>query len=109
MEEVRLNLKDFDRVSIPISEYRELIEAKCKAEAEADRRLEMWSRENSRANKAEESLNELRTKCEEERLKNKADRAKASEQIDQFVDFINTNNLGDKFSEFRKREQNGRD
>lgn len=65
MEEVRFNIKDLDRVSIPIPEYRELIEAKCKAEAEADRRLEMWSRENSRANKAEESLNELKAKFEE--------------------------------------------
>lgn len=104
MEEVIKNM-----VWISTEEYRELIEAKCKAEAEADRRLGMWSKENDRANKANESLDELKTKCEEERLKNKADLAKASEQIDQFVDFINTNNLGDKFSEFRKTEQNGRD
>ena len=69
MEEVRFNIKDLDRVSIPIQEYRELIEAKCKAEAEADRRLEMWSRENNRANKANESLNELRTKFEELKAK----------------------------------------
>ena len=104
MEEVIKNM-----VWISTEEYRELIEAKCKAEAEADRRLEMWSRENSRANKAEESLNELKTKCEEERLKNKVDRAEVSEQIDQLVDFINTNDLGNKFIEFRKTEQNGRD
>ena len=109
MEEVRFNLKDFDRVSIPISEYRELIEAKCKAEAEADRNLNDWAREKRRADWADSELEELKAKFEEERLKNKADRAKASEQIDQFVDFINTNDLGDKFSEFRKREQNGRD
>lgn len=104
MEETIKNM-----VWISTEEYRELIEAKCKAEAEADRRLGMWSKENDRANKAEESLNELKTKCEEERLKNKADRAEASEQIEQLVDFINTNDLGNKFIEFRKREQNGRD
>lgn len=104
MEEVTKNM-----VWISTEEYRELIEAKCKAEAEAERRLEMWSRENSRANKAEESLNELKTKCEEERLKNKADRAEASKQIDHLVYSINTNDLGNKFIEFRKTEQNGRD
>lgn len=65
MEEVRFNIKDLDRVSIPISEYRELIETKCKAEAEADSRQSEWYRENIRANRAEKSLNELKTEFNE--------------------------------------------
>lgn len=77
MEEVRFI--DVDRVSIPISEYRELIEAKCKAEAEADSRQSDWYRENSRANRAESELEELKAKfeelkakCEEEKRNNGA-------------------------------------
>lgn len=67
MEEVRFI--DVDRVSIPISEYRELIEAKCKAEAEADSRQSDWYRENSRANRAESELEELKAKFEELKAK----------------------------------------
>jgi hypothetical protein len=67
MEEVRFI--DVDRVSIPISEYRELIEAKCKAEAEADSRQSDWYRENTRANQAERSLDELKTEFEELKAK----------------------------------------
>lgn len=77
MEEVRFI--DVDRVRIPISEYRELIEAKCKAEAEADSRQSDWYRENSRANRAESELEELKAKfeelkakCEEEKRNNGA-------------------------------------
>lgn len=105
MEEVRF--KDMDRVSIPVQEYRELIEAKCKAEAEAEKNLSDWAREKRRADWAESELEELKAKFEEARLNTKVALGKAREQIDQFVDFINTNDLGDKFSEFRKREQNG--
>lgn len=67
MEEVRF--VDVNRVSIPIPEYRELIEAKCKAEAEADSRQSDWYRENTRANQAEKSLNELKTEFEELKAK----------------------------------------
>jgi hypothetical protein len=67
MEEVRFI--DVDRVSIPIQEYRELIETKCKAEAEADSRQSDWYRENSRANRAESELEELKAKFEELRAK----------------------------------------
>lgn len=67
MEEVRFI--DVDRVSIPLSEYRELIEAKCKAEAEADSRQSDWYRENTRANQAERSLDELKTEFEELKAK----------------------------------------
>lgn len=109
MEEVRFNYMGMDLASIPLKEYRELIEAKCKAEADADRNLNDWAREKRRADLAESELKELKAKFEEARLNTKVDLGKAREQIDQFVDFINTNNLGDKFNEFRKREQNGRD
>ena len=64
MEEAIKNM-----VWISTEEYRELIEAKCKAEAEADRRLGMWSKESDRANKANESLNELKTELEEMKAK----------------------------------------
>nr|DAQ16263.1 MAG TPA: hypothetical protein [Caudoviricetes sp.] len=67
MEEVRFI--DVNRVSIPLSEYRELIEAKCKAEAEADSRQSDWYRENTRANQAERSLDELKTEFEELKAK----------------------------------------
>ena len=77
MEEVRFI--DVDRVSIPIQEYRELIETKCKAEAEANSRQSDWYRENSRANRAESELEELKAKfeelkakCEEEKRNNGA-------------------------------------
>lgn len=96
-------------VWISTGEYRELIEAKCEAEAEADKNLSDWALARRRADRAESELEELKAKFEEARLNTKADLGKAREQIDQFVDFINTNDLGDKFSEFRKREQNGRD
>lgn len=104
MEEAIKNM-----VWISTEEYRELIEAKCKAEAEAERQRSNWYRDNTRANQAEISLNELKTKCEEERLKNKADRAEVSKQIEMLVDFINVNDLGAKFIEFKEEEQNGRD
>ena len=67
MEEVRFI--DVNRVSIPLSEYRELIEAKCKAEAEADSRQSDWYRENTRANQAERSLDELKTEFDELKAK----------------------------------------
>ena len=67
MEEVRFI--DVDRVSIPLKEYRELIEAKCKAEADADSRQSDWYRENSRANRAESELEELKAKFEELKAK----------------------------------------
>lgn len=67
MEEIRV--KDVDRVSIPVQEYRELIEAKCKAEADANSQRSDWCRENIRANQAEKSLNELKTKFEELKAK----------------------------------------
>lgn len=67
MEEVRFI--DVDRVSIPIQEYRELIETKCKAEAEADSRQSDWYRENTRANQAERSLDELKTEFEKLKAK----------------------------------------
>ena len=65
MEEIRFNIKDLDRVSIPISEYRELIEAKCKAEAEAEKNLSDWAREKRRADWAESELEELKAKFED--------------------------------------------
>lgn len=69
MEEVRFNIKDLDRVSIPIQEYRELIEAKCKAEAEAEKNLSDWAREKRRADWAESELEELKAKFEELKAK----------------------------------------
>lgn len=75
MEEIRVKdgeevrFIDVDRVSIPIPEYRELIEAKCKAEAEADRNLYDWTREKRRADWAESELEELKAKFEELKAK----------------------------------------
>lgn len=75
MEEIRVKdgeevrFIDVDRVSIPIPEYRELIEAKCKAEAEADRNLYDWTREKRRADLAVLELEELKAKFEELKAK----------------------------------------
>lgn len=69
MEEVRFNYMGMDLVSIPLKEYRELIEAKCKAEAEADRNLYDWTREKRRADWAESELEELKAKFEELKAK----------------------------------------
>lgn len=64
MEEVIKNM-----VWISTEEYRELIEAKCKAEAEADRNLYDWTREKRRADWAESELEELKAKFEELKAK----------------------------------------
>lgn len=89
MEEIRVKdgeevrFKDMDRVSIPISEYRELIEAKCKAEVEADRNLNDWAREKRRADLAGGELKELQAKCEELGAKYEELKAKHEEELKQ--------------------------
>lgn len=60
MEEVIKNM-----VWISTEEYRELIEAKYKAEAEAEKNLSDWAREKRRADWAESELEELKAKFEE--------------------------------------------
>lgn len=111
MEELKINDMQTNMVCIPIKEYRELIEERCEAKADADRRWREWSAENDRANKAEDKYADLRKKYEEvyKALLEADDTLKAYREWSEGVkEILVEEGLTDKFVAFKGSEANGR-